>query len=176
MTTPTEAPTQIERISRTSSHPGHPARVMTLGEYVRRRNGTPLGGAGSLRNMLSRSFGAKSFAAFWRHWNPVWGYGLGRFVYAPVQRRAPSAVAVMVTFLVSGVAHDAAATIVRRSFTFLVTPWFFLLGSGVLVARATHMDLSLRSWWWRATVNLIYLAGSLAATVHVLSFLGRGGA
>ena len=152
----------------------HPARAMTLGEYVHRRNGIPLGRAGSLRNMLSRSLGAESFAAFWQHWNPIWGYGLGRFVFAPVQRRVPSAIAVMVTFLVSGIVHDVAVTVVRRSFTLMVTPWFLLLGIGVLVARATHMDLSHRPWWWRAVVNLIYLIGCLAATVHVLSLLGLG--
>lgn len=124
--------------------------------------------------MVSRSLGARSFAAFWQHWNPIWGYGLGKFVYAPVRRHAPAAAAVMITFLVSGIVHDAAVTIVRRSFTFMVTPWFLLLGLGVLVARATRVDLSRRPWWWRATVNLIYLVGSLAATVHVLSLLGRG--
>lgn len=100
----------------------HPAQTMTLPEYVLRRSGTRLGGAGSLRTMLSRSFGASSFAAFWEHWNPIWGYGLGRFVYAPVRRRAPAAVAVMATFLVSGVVHDVAATLVRGSFTLVVTP------------------------------------------------------
>lgn len=145
----------------------HPAEAMTLGEYVHRRNGTPLGAPGSPRAMLSRSLGARSFAAFWQHWNPIWGYGLGRYVYAPVRRRAPAAVAVVATFVVSGILHDAAATVVRRSFTFVVTPWFLLLGISVLVARATRMDLSRRSWWSRATVNVAHLLGCLAAALHV---------
>jgi hypothetical protein len=154
----------------------HPAETMTLREYVLRRSGTRLGGAGSLRTMLSRSFGASSFAAFWQHWNPIWGYGLGRFVYAPVRRRAPAAVGVMATFLVSGVAHDVAVTLVRGSFTFVVTPWFLLLGIGVLVARATGMDLSRRPWWVRAAANAGYLAGCLTVTLSATAVLGLGGA
>ncbi len=78
----------------TTRHEEHPARSLSLGEYVQRRNGAPLGGAGSLRIMLHRSLGARSFAAFWQHWNPIWGYALGRFAYArPVgssRRRSPS--------------------------------------------------------------------------------------
>ena len=154
----------------------HPAQTMTLREYVLRRSGTRLGGPGSLRTMVSRSFGASSFAAFWQHWNPIWGYGLGRFVYAPVRRRAPAGVAVMATFLASGAAHDVAATLVRGSFTFVVTPWFLLLGVGVLVARATDMDLSRRPWWVRAAANAGYLAGCLVTTTAVTASLGLASA
>lgn len=150
----------------------HPAQTMTLREYVLRRSGTRLGGAGSLRSMLSRSFGASSFAAFWQHWNPIWGYGLGRFVYAPVRRRAPAGVAVTATFLVSGAAHDIAVTLVRGSPTFVVTPWFLLLGIGVVVARATGMDLSRRPWWVRVAANAAYLAGCLVTTMYITAFVG----
>lgn len=154
----------------------HPSRTMTLGAYVRHRNATPLGGRGSLGNMLSRSLGAGSFAVFWQHWNPIWGYYLGRFVHVPVRRLAPHAVAVMATFAVSGVLHDVAVTIVRRSFTFVVTPWFLLLGIGVLVARAVRMDLSRQPWWWRAAVNLSYLVACLVVALQVTALLGIGGA
>lgn len=153
----------------------HPAQTMTLREYVLRRNGRRLGGAGSLRAMLTRSFGARSFADFWRHWNPNWGYGLGRFVYAPVRRHAPAAVAVLATFIVSGVVHDAAASIVRGSPTFVVTPWFLLLAVGASVARATGMDLSRRPWGVRAAANAGYLAGCLMATVYATAIFGLGG-
>lgn len=153
----------------------HPALTMTLGEYVLHRTGTRLGGAGSLRTMLTRSLGAGSFADFWQHWNPIWGYALGRFVYAPLRCHAPAALAVLATFIVSGVVHDAAATIVHGSPTLVVTPWFLLLGIGVLVARATGMDLSRRPWWARAVTNGGYLAGSLTVTVYATALLGRFG-
>jgi len=78
----------------------------------------------------------------------------------------------MATFIVSGIAHDAATTIVRSSSTFVVTPWFLLLSISVLVARATGMDLSRRPWWVRAAANTGYLAGSLTVTVYATALLG----
>lgn len=66
----------------------------TLAQYVALRNGVPLGDGRSLRNMLQRSFGAASFAGFWQQWNPIWGYGLGRYVYAPLRRVLLPALAV----------------------------------------------------------------------------------
>lgn len=65
-------------------------------------------------------------------------------------------------------------TIARRSVTFVVTPWFLLLAIGVLVARVTRMDLSRRPWWWRATVNLAYLLGSMVAALHLEPLLASG--
>ncbi len=34
---------------------------LSLAQYVKKRNGVPLGASGSMTNMLSRSFGAASF-------------------------------------------------------------------------------------------------------------------
>ncbi len=42
-----------------------------------------------MRNVFSRSLGAGWFAGFWRHWNLVWGYALGSYVYAPLRRFVP---------------------------------------------------------------------------------------
>ena len=39
-----------------------PRKTLTLAQYVRNRNGVPLGASGSLGNMLKRSLGAGSFA------------------------------------------------------------------------------------------------------------------
>jgi len=135
---------------------------LTLAEYVRQRNGVPLGHSDSLRNMLQRSFGAGSFAGFWQYWNPIWGYGLGRFIYSPLRRFLPPVVAVLLTFFLSGAIHDLATMAVRRSGAFLFTPWFLLLGGGVVAGRALGMDLSGWSWIGRAAVNLAYLLLSLA--------------
>ncbi len=38
--------------------------TLSLSQYVKKRNGVPLGASHSIRNMLSRSFGAKSFPIF----------------------------------------------------------------------------------------------------------------
>jgi hypothetical protein len=142
-----------------------PWQNLTLSEYVHLRNGVPLGDSNSLRNMLHRSLGANSFAGFWQYWNPIWGYGLGKYVYSPLRKIVPPVFAVILTFVVSGIIHDLATMAVRRSFAFLFTPWFFLLGVGAVLSRATGMDLSNRPWWVRASINLIYLVFCLALTL-----------
>ncbi len=138
---------------------------LTLVQYVERRNGVPLGDSNSLRNMLQRSFGAASFAGFWQYWNPIWGYGLGKYVYSPLRRVLPAAIALIMTFIVSGGIHDLVTMALRRSVTFLFTPWFFVLGVGVVLGRAVGMDLSNRSWWVRAGINLAYLVIGLTITI-----------
>ncbi len=148
-----------------SSEAKSPWQQLTLAEFVEQRNGVPLGHANSLRNMLSRSLGAGSFAEFWRHWNPIWGYGLGKYVYAPLRRILPSFIALIMTFVVSGALHDLAAMAIRRSVMFFVTPWFFLLGLGVVLGQLMRLDLSQRSWWLRATVNITYLVLCLSITL-----------
>ena len=138
---------------------------LTLAQYVERRNGVPLGDSNSLRNMLQRSFGATSFAGFWHYWNPIWGYGLGKYVYSPLQRVLPAVLALIMTFVISGGIHDLVTMALRRSVTFLFTPWFFVLGVGVMVGRVAGMDLSSRSWGIRASINLAYLVIGLAITL-----------
>ncbi len=144
---------------------------LTLAQYVERRNGVPLGDSSSLRNMLQRSFGATSFAGFWQYWNPIWGYGLGKYVYMPTSRILPASVALIMTFIISGGIHDLATMAISRSFAFLFTPWFFLLGIGVVLGRAFGMDLSDRPWWVRASTNLAYLFIGLVLTLAAKEFL-----
>ncbi len=47
---------------------------MKLSEYVKKRNGVPIGHPNSLRNNLQRSLGANNFSTFWNFWNPIFGY------------------------------------------------------------------------------------------------------
>ena len=146
--------------------------MSTLSEFVEQRNGVPLGDSRSLRNMLQRSFGATSFARFWQYWNPIWGYGLGKYVYVPLKRVLPAALAVIMTFVVSGLIHDLVTMALRRSVTFFFTPWFFVLGIGVVVGRAVGMDLSNLPWGARVCINLTYLIISVAITLVAKSVLG----
>jgi D-alanyl-lipoteichoic acid acyltransferase DltB (MBOAT superfamily) len=145
---------------------------MTLGQYIRRRNGVPVGASGSLRNMLHRSLGAGSFAVFWQYWNPVFGYGLARYVQSPLLRVVPPAVAVLVTFVVCGALHDLVTMAIRGSATFLFTPWFLLLGVGVVAGRAMGMDLTSKPWLIRACVNLTYIGVCLAVAIVARRVLG----
>lgn len=160
-----------QKESSNSNHKQRQRLGLTLGQYVKRRNGVPLGDSKSLRNMLSRSFGASSFAGFWQYWNPIWGYGLGKYVYSPLHRILPAAAALILTFIASGVIHDLVTMLVSRSVTFFFTPWFFLMGLGVVVGGAVEMDLSNRSWLLRASVNLTYLLVGVALTILIKSLL-----
>lgn len=125
--------------------------------YVRRRNGVPLGAPGGLSNMLDRSLGASSFAGFWRYWNPIFGYALGRFVFVPLKMVLPSGVSLVLTFVACGALHDLVTMSVRGSPAFLFTPWFFFMGVGVLLGNAAGMDTSGRGWPVRAGINLAYV-------------------
>lgn len=140
---------------------------LTLRAYVRRRNGVPLGAPGSLSNMLYRAFGARSFDAFWQHWNPIFGYYLGRYVFVPSKRIMPVSLALLVTFVFTGVIHDLVTMAVRRDVAFLFTPWFLFLGTGVVIAKLTKMDLASTAWPLRAAANTAYLGASLALAVTV---------
>ena len=142
-------------------------QTLTLSQYVEFRNGVPLGDSKLFSNMLHRSLGAASFAEFWQYWNPIWGYGLGKYVYAPLRQILPRAAAFIATFIVSGTIHDLATIAVRRSFAFLFTPWFFLLGVGAVLSRSLGMDLSNHPWWIRVSVNLIYLVSSLVVVLFI---------
>ena len=150
-----------------SKHRRYQSKSLTLAQYVQRRNGVPLGHPKSLQNMLYRSFGASSFAKFWQYWNPIWGYGLGRHVHTPLQQVLPPALALIATFIVSGGIHDLATMAVRGSAAFLFTPWFFLLGIGVVLGRLAKMDLSHQAWGLRVFANLTYLSACLALTILV---------
>jgi len=144
-------------------------RKITLSEYVRRRNGVPLGAPGSLGNMLHRSFGARSFAGFWQHWNPIFGYYLGKCIFVPLQRVSPPYVALVLTFVVTGIIHDIVTMAVRQDLAFLFTPWFLFLGIGVVLSKVTGMDIGARSWRLRAAIHSIYLGVCLALAFLVFT-------
>ena len=139
--------------------------MVTLGQYVHRRNGVPLGTSGSLRNMFRRSLGAGSLEVFWRYWNPVFGYYLARFVDSPLRRLVPRSVAQVLTFVVCGALHDLVTMAVRGSATFFFTLWFLFLGVGVVIGRWAGMDIMKHPWAVRAGINLTYVVACLALTI-----------
>jgi D-alanyl-lipoteichoic acid acyltransferase DltB (MBOAT superfamily) len=147
----------------TAAHPGK--RKLTLGRYVKRRNGVPLGAPGSLRNMFYRALGAGSFAEFWRYWNPVFGYYLGRYIFAPLRKWLPPPVALVVTFVACGALHDAVIIAVRGSMAFLFVPWFFVMGVVVVIGEKLRIDYSELTWPVRASINTTYVGGCLVVAL-----------
>lgn len=126
-----------------------------------------------MRNMLQRSLGASSFAGFWQYWNPIWGYALARYVYAPLRKVLPAGLAVFLTFVACGVVHDLIAGALLNTRSVVCTLMFCLLGVGVVIGSAMKMDLSGKPWWLRASVNLTYVgvcagaAFSLKEALHL---------
>lgn len=146
-------------------HQKRQRRGISLGQYVRRRNGVSLGGSGSLKNMLQRSFGARSFAGFWRYWNPIFGYYLSRYVYSPTSRFAPRWLALLVTFLICGGLHDIVTFLFRGWTQFLFTLWFFFFSLGVMLGEKLGLNMVQLPLWLRAAIHLMYLCTCLILAI-----------
>jgi hypothetical protein len=142
-------------------------RGISLGQYVKRRNGVSLGGSGALQNMLQRSFGARSFAGFWRYWNPIFGYYLGKYIYSPTSRLTPRWLALLVTFLICGALHDTVTLLFRGTTQFLFTFWFFFFSLGVILGERMGLNMAQRPFWFRAAIHLTYL--SICLVLAILS-------
>jgi D-alanyl-lipoteichoic acid acyltransferase DltB (MBOAT superfamily) len=138
---------------------------LTLREYVKSRNGVPLGAAGSLSKNLYRSFGAGSFQEFWQIWNPVWGYYLGRLVFVPLKTQLPASMALLITFGISGALHDLAVTAVSWRPLFFFTPWFLLMGLMVLLTKRLGLNYKKYSWYLRALINLCLIVLCLVLVI-----------
>ncbi|MDX2418530.1 MAG: hypothetical protein QNK19_13800 [Xanthomonadales bacterium] len=143
---------------------------LSLREYVKRRNGLPLGASGSLSSNLYRSFGSGSFARFWQIWNPIWGYCLGRFVFAPLKRYFPSEVALLMTFTISGALHDLVIMAVRWKSIFFFTHWFFLMGLTVVISKRFDLNYQKLSWSGRASINFGLIAGNLILAIIIQKY------
>ena len=137
---------------------------LSLAQYVKKRNGVPLGASDSMKNMLSRSFGASSFPVFWRYWNPIWGYYLSRNVMRPVANFLPISLATFITFLVSGALHDIAVSIIKWKAILFFTPWFGLMGLMVIGSKGVGISYGHVSWPVRALINASFIFISLGIT------------
>lgn len=108
-----------------------------LRQYVKRRNGVPLGHSQSLGNMFRRAFGARSFDGFWVYWNPIWSYYLARFVFRPCAAKVGEKLGYWFTFIVSGALHDVIVGLVVGEAIFTFTPFFAVLGATALGFKVT---------------------------------------
>lgn len=136
----------------------------SLSKYVKRRTGVPLGASHSMRNMLSRSFGAKSFPDFWRYWNPIWSYYLSRYVMRPLANFLPIPAATLITFIVSGALHDVAVSIIKWKAIVFITPWFGIMGLMVIASKSAGITYGHFTWPVRALINASFIFVSLGVT------------
>ena len=140
---------------------------MNLSDYVKRRNGVPLGNSDSLRNMLNRSLGAGKFSIFWQYWNPIWGFYLGKYVFKPLKLILPQALSLIITFVICGFIHDLAIMLLKRKFILLLTPWFLFMGLGVILSDYAKIDYSKFPWIVRAIINIIIISSCLFIAYQV---------
>lgn len=140
---------------------------MKLSEYVKKRNGVPIGHSGSLKNNLLRSLGAKSFSVFWNFWNPIFGYYLGVKIFKPLKNVLPTEVAVVFTFVFCGLIHDLVTTLIRGKLSLFFSVWFLLMGIVVAVSHFYRYDLSKKKWIFRASINLAIIGMCLLLTNYL---------
>lgn len=140
---------------------------MKLSEFIKRRNGVPVGHSASLRNNLIRSVGAKNFAVFWNYWNPVFGYYLGKFIFKPLKRYLPVTLSVLLTFVSCGLIHDLVTTLIRGRISLFFTVWFSIMGLAIVLTKRIDYDLSPSSWMIRASFNVLILSGCLLLTIYL---------
>jgi D-alanyl-lipoteichoic acid acyltransferase DltB (MBOAT superfamily) len=148
-----------------------PKRI-TFSEYLRFRLGRH-GGSEAWFNFFIKPFGARSFAEFWRLWNPVYGYFLYYYCYQPLRRIVPRPVAMVATFIACGfLLHDLPAWL----FTGRVLPpgatiAFAFFATGAIASDATHMDLSRIPIWVRVITNLGYIGGCILLMLAVVRWM-----
>jgi D-alanyl-lipoteichoic acid acyltransferase DltB (MBOAT superfamily) len=143
-------------------------RRLTLDAYVRRRLAGPGGDLAMMGRMFSRSFGAGSFAEFWRYWNPVYGFHLDRYCYRPLRRRrVPRSLAFVATFAASGfVLHDLpfwwGVSVLRTGSLPVpfVTVWFVTMSAFALVGERFRLDYAARPAPARVAINCAQIAAA----------------
>lgn len=140
---------------------------MNLSEYVKKKNGVPIGHSNSLRNNLQRSLGAKNFAVFWNFWNPIFGYYLGTKIFKPLKRILPAAFALVLTFVFCGLIHDLVTSLIRGYISLFFSVWFLLMGTMVFITKQINYDLSHKKWIYRAVVNVLIIGICLLLTINL---------
>ncbi len=143
---------------------------LTLRQYVKKRNGVPMGHKNSLRNNLYRSFGAKNFVTFWNYWNPIFGYYLGSRIFKPLKKYFPSSFALLITFIFCGFLHDVVTSILRGRVSIFFTIWFLFMAIAIMTTQYLQHNFKEKTWGVRALIN-IFIIG-ICLTLSVLCNMG----
>ncbi len=134
--------------------------MISLRDYIKRRNGVSMGHSKSLTNMLKRSLGATSFDMFWVHWNPIWNYYLNRYICKPLKNILNQYAAIILTFGVSGLIHDLVGLLINKKLTLFFTLWFMIMGGIVVLSKYKNLQYSKRYIVARYVINITLILGS----------------
>ena len=126
-----------------------------------------MGANDSLRNMVYRSLGAGKFSIFWKYWNPIWSYYLGKYIFKPLKKILPPALSLILTFGFCGFLHDLVIILLRWNFELLLTPWFLLMGFCVVLGDYAKIDYSKFTWIIRASINILIISSCLFIAYQV---------
>jgi len=129
-----------------------------------------------LGHMFSRAFGASDFTRFWQYWNPLGGYFLAYFCYAPLRRFAPRPPCLIVTFALNGFLHDLGlvwpfglARTERLPFPFPVFTLTLVMIAVIILAAERHrFTLAHLSLPMRVACHLLALVGPFAFSIGIL--------
>jgi hypothetical protein len=129
--------------------------------------------------MLGRSFGAGSFAGFWRYWNPVYSYYLDRFCYRPLRRVFPRSPAMVATFACSGfLLHDlpfwwGVTALKTRSLPVpFVALWFAAMAVLALAGARLGLDYAGQPFRVRVALNALHIAAAALLAFGVVTLAG----
>jgi hypothetical protein len=137
-------------------------------DYVKRR----LGPGPSWRQtwrVLAGPFFAQTLSGFWTLWNPVWSWCLHEWFYRPARRHLPRSVAVLLTFVASGLIHNALAVALSGRVSPFTTLYFTFLGTVVVLTEVVGLRLSWLPPPLRAAAIVGYLIGCYQAVALVVT-------
>lgn len=144
---------------------------MTLEEYTYFRTGSTEVSL-IVRNMFLKPFVSPSLKSFWNYWNPSWGYFLLFYSYKPIKTIFPHWVALILTFIISGLIHDLIYIVpmmlkeIRFIFPF-ITVWFLIISIGVLLTELVKINFKKISLIYRPFIHLGYLVGTFILTRRI---------
>lgn len=144
---------------------------MNLEEYTYYRTGSTKVST-VIRNMFLKPFVSSSFKSFWKYWNPTWGYFLLFYCYKPLKKNLPAWVALIITFLISGLLHDIIYIIpmmlkeVEFVFPF-ITVWFFIISIGILLTEFLQINFNKINVIFRPIFHLGYLIVTFILTRYI---------
>lgn len=144
---------------------------MKLTRYLNIKFGNNTSSINCIAHMLHACFFARSFASFWRHWNPLWSYFLLYYVYKPLSSVIKKRYANFSTFVISGFVHDCVAMLLTFKLSIVMTTFFSMCAGLVAIENALKVNMTSANKILKALYHCSFLLiSALPAVVVFQSF------